>query len=1041
MHPALARLGIAIAVSGIFAGSAFALPGAVRTEHPRLYATNEDLKALIAKVPLLNPHLPGDPGATKVAFPGKRGRLSFKFQPSKLTDASGAEASVFGRSDEADGIFLRYRPTTDTRNALLQLGVKAQSKLYAPENFTVPLDIDTELEVEWDADAGTVIFRSGGKELAKRTIPATFDISAQPFVFGGRRGDKMPEFILRDGDDKIVRSFVTDPTNLAVDNGVNLEMFGAWQGLLATASEKANEFITCTKNNDVQGCKLVDGGRFEIIERAKWLVLAYKLTGEKIYLDGARSHLKLIYTLNGGVRVTDPATKKTVTSNAGTGGEWSMSARVGAMGIYYDWLYDVLDPAEKAELKAALLKTLAFDNAGPDDLRFTICGPKELSGLACAANWTDPDGPIYIARQYLGGHAPAAQFNTVLGLLAIQSEDNSVDSLIDTIYRHFDEGVLAGRAAVSQAEFSDEALRAKPWLKDALSGGFQTLFAYNATTVGELPERMRVWQRALNLEPGYVQTKAPWLSAAISPYIYGLRGDGNFPARSDNFTYDLGDFDTGPMALAAAQAGDTYGYGFYREKVIGKRPLVNRRTLWEQLLFDVPTTTPAASPAALPLSALYAVSGNVLVRNTWDYANAALLDFKSTSFISINHHHLDQNSFSLFYKAPLLIDSGQYDSYGSVHWLNYYQRTIAHNSIVLFDPTEKFAFKPTEIWANDGGQWYDNRNPSPTIEEITGSHKLDGITAFEEGEWYAYTEGDGTKAYPGTKLSADAGFVRSIVYLRPEGRPNDTAAKATVVVFDKVRTGAKALAATSLLHMVEQPGANSTPAGSAGRYLYPVASDKTVFTVRNGGGMATIQALLPKNGKAMLVGGQDYGTNTCKQVVRDPNGVEVVKAPSGDCRYLTYKTVANVADWYNYAPATTDNVTADNGKWRLEFSPATTPAAGAAQYFLNVIRVADTDQGTGEAALAPEQKAVLVDTGFETVGVQIGSDRRIIFNGAKGKSMWPIWQPGTFKGTTLVVGVLPNQCYGLTDEQGMKALKPGVGCDYKSSAGGVITIR
>ena len=52
-------------------------------------------------------------------------------------------------------------------------------------------------------------------------------------------------------------------------------------------------------------------------------------------------------------------------------------------------------------------------------------------------------------------------------------------------------------------------------------------------------------------------------------------------------------------------------------------------------------------------------------------------------------------SFTLSYRGRLAIDSGSYEKgsgYGSVHWHNYFTRTLAHNSITVFDPGESFVF-------------------------------------------------------------------------------------------------------------------------------------------------------------------------------------------------------------------------------------------------------------------------------------------------------------------------------------------------------------
>jgi hypothetical protein len=64
-------------------------------------------------------------------------------------------------------------------------------------------------------------------------------------------------------------------------------------------------------------------------------------------------------------------------------------------------------------------------------------------------------------------------------------------------------------------------------------------------------------------------------------------------------------------------------------------------------------------------------------RDTW-------LLFKSGPFGSVSHSHADQNSFNLFaYGQPLLIDSGYYPWYGSVHDVLWTRQTWAHNAVLV----------------------------------------------------------------------------------------------------------------------------------------------------------------------------------------------------------------------------------------------------------------------------------------------------------------------------------------------------------------------
>src|SRR2546430_10050206 len=54
------------------------------------------------------------------------------------------------------------------------------------------------------------------------------------------------------------------------------------------------------------------------------------------------------------------------------------------------------------------------------------------------------------------------------------------------------------------------------------------------------------------------------------------------------------------------------------------------------------------------------------------------------------HQHLDQNQINIYRGGYLAIDSGaDYTESESPHYLNYYRRTIAHNSVLVYDPAEK----------------------------------------------------------------------------------------------------------------------------------------------------------------------------------------------------------------------------------------------------------------------------------------------------------------------------------------------------------------
>lgn len=105
--------------------------------------------------------------------------------------------------------------------------------------------------------------------------------------------------------------------------------------------------------------------------------------------------------------------------------------------------------------------------------------------------------------------------------------------------------------------------------------------------------------------------------------------------------------------------------------------------------------------------------GWMIARTGWG-ENSVIAEMKINEHFVGNHQHLDGGSFQIYYKGPLAIDAGAYSGssggYNSPHNKNYFKRTIAHNSLLVYDPDEKFAChnyggaNKSSFAANDGGQ-------------------------------------------------------------------------------------------------------------------------------------------------------------------------------------------------------------------------------------------------------------------------------------------------------------------------------------------------
>ena len=165
------------------------------------------------------------------------------------------------------------------------------------------------------------------------------------------------------------------------------------------------------------------------------------------------------------------------------------------------------------------------------------------------------------------------------------------------------------------------------------------------------------------------------------------------------------------------------------------------------------------------------------------------------------HDHLDAAHLVVYHKGYLAIDAGaDYTDTESPHYLNHYRRTIAHNTVLVYQPGESF-FWSENRWpaANDGGQRMDSSrfwNSVRSLEDWRRTRDLwDRCTlspvAAEPS--YRYARADATRAYQPSKLES---FTREIVHLRETN---------ALVVLDRVRATDPSYRKAWLLHGVSEP--------------------------------------------------------------------------------------------------------------------------------------------------------------------------------------------------------------------------------------------
>lgn len=429
--------------------------------------------------------------------------------------------------------------------------------------------------------------------------------------------------------------------------------------------------------------------------------------------------------------------------------------------------------------------------------------------------------------------------------------------------------------------------------------------------------------------------------------------------RPDGMVLPAGDVNPG--------IGGSYGlpamlaYSYYKDPYLAYEYKRNTKIDNHCLIFDVlwrDYTIEPKSPETLPLTKYSGTPyGWMIARTGWD-KNSVIAEMKINEHFVGNHQHMDGGAFQIYYKGPLAIDAGAYHGtsggYNSAHNKNFFKRTVAHNSLLVFDPNEKFASwnyggtDKTEFADNDGGQrmpgdrWETCRSFADLLsdEYTTGQVLAHGIGGDYMAPEYSYLSGDITKAYSDKVKEVKRSFV--FLNLKSEKVP------AAMVVFDKVVSKNAEFKKHWLLHSIEQP---------------QVSENGIIIkrTKDSDSGMLSNTVLLPakENLDMQVIGGKGKEFWV--------NGTNYANAPQ-----------AGRPDPRN-----------ERGEWRVEVSPS---APANEDYFLNVIQVADNNCNE-------LHKASLLK-GENLVGAVI-ADRIVTFSKdgeqINGKAEMDVQGNGTFK--------------------------------------------
>ncbi|MBI4661407.1 MAG: heparinase II/III family protein [Verrucomicrobia bacterium] len=396
-------------------------------------------------------------------------------------------------------------------------------------------------------------------------------------------------------------------------------------------------------------------------------------------------------------------------------------------------------------------------------------------------------------------------------------------------------------------------------------------------------------------------------------WIYTTRPDGQRLRAGDTFAHSAPRGQPWSQYVGLLLTASYYGDGFLLDQFQRQGGSGGNETIFEVLWRD--TALQPKSIRALPLSRYFGSPfGWMVARTGWEN-DAVLAEMKINEYNFVNHQHLDAGAFQIYYKGALAIDSGLYSgssgAYGSPHCLNYYWRTIAHNSLLVFDPKEDFGRRG---YGNDGGQRLPNGRSEPRNLALlqapenryrTGKVLAHGFGPDPQTPDFTLLQGDLTEAYSEKVRQVTRSFV--FLSLRNPQVP------AALVVFDRVASADPAFRKYWLLHTLEEPSIGSAPASSASASEHsPVSSSATIDVTQHGqSGRLTLDVLLPPPENAAL---------------------DKVGGPGKEF-WVFGQNYANDVE-----PRRLERGSMEPGAWRLELTPK---SAASEDLFLNVLQVTD----------------------------------------------------------------------------------------------------
>lgn len=405
----------------------------------------------------------------------------------------------------------------------------------------------------------------------------------------------------------------------------------------------------------------------------------------------------------------------------------------------------------------------------------------------------------------------------------------------------------------------------------------------------------------------------PWINNLINQYFYLFKPDETTLHYGDDYK-DFSNSSYEPSIISLFNRFD-HPKNKWMMKEYENHNILGTSTRVEEILlrdFSRPMNPPMTIPTNF--SWFSKKTGTFIYKSSFDNEGTMFSFFNAPSNIN-NHQHLDNNSFQIYRYGPLFIDSGAYDYYESDHYLNYYRRTIAHNTVTIFDPNEQFTYGySNELISNDGGQSI--KDILLDYNDIIANYNFENSWLnFIDNELFTYIVSDATSSYSSHKITS---YIRKVLYLKNKDR---------VIILDHVDQPNlnDQYVVKWNAHFKNKPiiynqnGSIATPVKINGNNILRFDNYERDFYVNNAdqsltpiedtpspSGNAQIKTLLPVDIEVTLVGGSGYQYYV--------NGV-------------------------NYPP--TDDTRSEGASWRMEIRQSSTQPPKKSIHILNAIEIGD----------------------------------------------------------------------------------------------------